>query len=161
MANDTLRRWFNRHILLWLILTASVYWWRGPALRLALEPNCYPPGSGLFQPDFFQEWASARNLSNRLPIYAPHEITLKRHVGIRPDTADRYFIAVNAHPPTSVLLALPFTGSDYTDALPFGMLSRCWSWPLAPGLSCRNWTCLFLFGICCPLPSSFYQGRGE
>lgn len=116
--NASTPRWPKRYILLWLLLTVLVCWWRGPAFRLAFEPNFYPPGFGLFQPDFFQEWASARNRFQGLPIYTPHEITLERYVGIRPNTADRYFIAVNAHPPTSVLLALPFAALPFTEALP-------------------------------------------
>jgi hypothetical protein len=111
-------RWQKRHVLFWLLVAGIVGWWRGPAFRLAFEPNFYPRGGWFFQPDFFQEWASARNRFNDLPIYASHAITLERYVGIRPNTADRYFIAVNAHPPTSVLLAIPLAGLDFADALP-------------------------------------------
>ena len=116
--NASAPRWPKRYILLWLLLAVLVDWWRGPAFRLAFEPSFYPRGGWFFQPDFFQEWASARNRFNDLPIYASHEITLERYVGIRPNTADRYFIAVNAHPPTSVLLAIPLAGLDFADALP-------------------------------------------
>jgi hypothetical protein len=103
-------------MVLWLVLAGLVCWWRGPAYRQAFVVNYYPYGGTLFQPDFFQEWASARNLFNGLPIYTPHEITLERYLGMRPNTSDPYFIAVNAHPPTSVLLALPFAALNFADA---------------------------------------------
>jgi hypothetical protein len=63
--NASTPRWPKRYILLWLLLAALVDWWRGPAFRLAFEPNFYPPGFGLFQPDFFQEWWLAPVLCTR------------------------------------------------------------------------------------------------
>ena len=51
--------------------------------------------------DFFQDYASARNLLSGRPIYS------------RIDPAIYQF---NAHPPTSVLLALPFAGMAYVPA---------------------------------------------
>jgi hypothetical protein len=66
--------------------------------------------------DFFQEWASARNLCNGLPIYANQEITAERYLGYRRQPDDLFFIEINAHPPTAVLLALPFAALDYREA---------------------------------------------
>lgn len=167
--NSSAPRWPKRHILLWLLLTALVCWWRGPAFRLAFEPNFYPPGSTLFQPDFFQEWASARNRFNDLPIYTPHEITLERYLGLRPNTADRYFIAVNAHPPTSVLLAIPFAALPFTDALPLwnvlSLLALAVSaWPIVQnlGLPFSFWDLLpavTLLLLCHPFRHQMVQGQ--
>jgi hypothetical protein len=64
--------------------------------------------------DFFQEWASARNWLNGLPIYTEHRQTLPLYLG-QTDVDDLY-VNVNAHPPTSVLLAIPFAYLDFVDA---------------------------------------------
>jgi Glycosyltransferase family 87 len=67
--------------------------------------------------DFFQEWASARNLLNGLPTYTDLRITTPLY--LKPDHFDpgEVTVEVNAHPPTSVLLALPFALFDYNDAV--------------------------------------------
>jgi alpha-1,2-mannosyltransferase len=65
--------------------------------------------------DFFQDWASARNFLNGLPIYTEHTVTIPRYVGeVAPIC---YCNLVNAHPPTSVLLLLPVAWLDYRPAL--------------------------------------------
>ena len=66
--------------------------------------------------DFFQDWASARNRIEGIPVYTPHEVTATRYLGVRVDPNDPFFVPVNAHPPTSVLLAMPLAGLDYGDA---------------------------------------------
>jgi hypothetical protein len=109
-------RWQWRHVLLWLVLTGMICWWRGPAFRRAFEPEFYPSGSGLFLPDFFQEWASARNRFNGLPIYTAQAITLERYLRLWSNPNDPFFIAFNAHPPTAVLLGMPFTRLDFAEA---------------------------------------------
>jgi hypothetical protein len=164
-----LPRWQWRHVFFWLMLAALVGWWRGPAFRLAFEPNFYPHGGTLFQPDFFQEWASARNRLNGLPIYAPHEITLERYLGLRPNTADRYFIAVNAHPPTSVLLAFPFAGLEFVDALPLwnllsllALAASAWMIVSHLGLPFSFWDLLPAFTLlllCRPFQHQMVQGQ--
>jgi hypothetical protein len=65
--------------------------------------------------DFFQDWGSARNLLVGLPIYTHHAVSMPRHLGISfdPTTGIEY----NAHPPTSVLLALPLARLDFGDAV--------------------------------------------
>jgi hypothetical protein len=70
--------------------------------------------------DFVQEWASARNYFEGQPIYEDQETSLARYLDFQRDPAqptDRFFIQVNAHPPTSVLLALPLAHLDYPDAV--------------------------------------------
>jgi hypothetical protein len=77
--------------------------------------------------DFVQEWASARNLIDGRPIYEDQEISLARYLDFHRDPenpTDRFFLRVNAHPPTSVLLAVPLAWLDYPDAvLTWNMLS--------------------------------------
>jgi hypothetical protein len=65
--------------------------------------------------DFFQDWASARNLLNGLPIYTEHTVTIPRYVGEVDPIC--YCNLINAHPPTSVLLLLPVALLDYRPAL--------------------------------------------
>jgi hypothetical protein len=89
-----------------LILVAA---WQGPRWARGLRP---PPDRIV---DFFQEWASARFWRDGLPVYAPQEEGLRRYLGRQWDRSDA-FNQVNAHPPTSVLLAFPLAGLDYQDA---------------------------------------------
>ncbi len=51
-----------------------------------------------------------------LPVYSPHAVTMPLYLG-RPQADWERDIAYNAHPPTSVLLALPVTGLDLPDAV--------------------------------------------
>jgi hypothetical protein len=70
-------------------------------------------------PDFFQEWASARNWSERVPIYSPQAASVDRYrdsLHIAPGTPTQSEIEYNAHPPTSVLLAMPLARLDFPDA---------------------------------------------
>src|SRR4051812_26868986 len=73
----------------------------------------WPPRE--FVTDFFQDWASARNYLDGLPIYTNHQVTIPRYVG--PVDPICYSNQVNAHPPTSVLLLLPVARLDYRPAL--------------------------------------------
>jgi hypothetical protein len=110
------RKWQLRHILLWILLAGLALWWKGPSYIRAFEPQYFPPGHWFFLPDFFQEWASARNRFNGLSIYTPHEVTIERYLGLRPNPNDPYFIELNAHPPTAVLLGIPFAALEFVDA---------------------------------------------
>jgi len=83
--------------------------WQGPYIVKSLySPNRAPR-------DFFQEWASAKNVWTGLPVYAPHEQTIPLYLG-RPARPGPNFVGVNAHPPVSVLLVLPLAGLDYSRA---------------------------------------------
>ncbi|MBI1917916.1 MAG: DUF2029 domain-containing protein [Planctomycetes bacterium] len=111
-----LRRWFLRHVICWLTLAGFVVYWQGPHYVRAVRPDFFPSGYIFFLPDFFQEWASARNRLEGLPIYSPHRETVERYLGMKPNPADPCFIEYNAHPPPAVLLGLPFAGLDFADA---------------------------------------------
>jgi alpha-1,2-mannosyltransferase len=65
--------------------------------------------------DYYQDWGSARNHLVGLPVYTEHAVSIPRHLGlpINPVTSIDY----NAHPPTSVLLALPLARLSYPDAV--------------------------------------------
>jgi alpha-1,2-mannosyltransferase len=79
-----------------------------------------PPVSVFWPPrdivtDFYQDWASARNWWNDLPIYTNHQVTVPRYIG--PVDPICFSNQVNAHPPTSVLMLLPLARLDYRPAL--------------------------------------------
>lgn len=116
-APTTPRAWEAARLAFWFGVTVVVLCFQGPAFRLAFDPSFFPPGFGFFLPDFYQEWASARNLFEGLPIYTPHEITVEHYFGFLTDARDPYFIKENAHPPAAVLLGLPFAFFDFQDAL--------------------------------------------
>jgi len=88
-----------------LILIFLVFW-DGPSFLNALIPATSAPR------DFFQEWASARNVWHGLPVYSPHAQTIPLYLGM-PARPGYHFVTVNAHPPVSVLLGLPLSGFDY------------------------------------------------
>ena len=137
-----------------------------------LIPTLRPDAADMLPRDFFQEWASARNWRESLPIYTPQRVTVERYLGIRwvPEgpRAD-YFLEINAHPPTSVLLALPFGMLDYADAFvlwdvvslaalvltvwlvfrELGIARSPWLWLLLP-MSCL---------ACSPILENLYQGQ--
>jgi hypothetical protein len=97
------RRW------LWAVLAVLACVLQGPAFVDSLRP---PRTEWV---DFFQDWASARNFLEGLPVYTHQKITLERYLELGPDKVFT-FIEHNAHPPPSVLLALPFAGLDCPEA---------------------------------------------
>lgn len=66
--------------------------------------------------DFFQDWASARNYFEGLPIYTPQAETAERYLGYRHDPRNGVFVRVNGHPPAGVLVALPLAKLPYREA---------------------------------------------
>jgi hypothetical protein len=95
----------------WIWLTASLWilLFRGPAFL----GNVRSPGDVV--PDFFQEYASARNWLEGLPIYTDHRQTAPRYLHVSLDSK-RAHVFANGHPPTSVLCALPFAKFDFADS---------------------------------------------
>src|SRR6266849_5031358 len=108
--------WPVRRIILWWILMNLAIYLQGPSYLRAFRPDFFPPGYPLFLPDFFQEWASARNFLEGLPVYTSQEVTLERYIGIKRKPEDPRFIEYNAHPPTTVLLALPLAKLEFAHA---------------------------------------------
>jgi alpha-1,2-mannosyltransferase len=98
------------HIAFWAAALLAGYLWNGDRLLRTLRPG---PNVTV---DFFQEWASARFYSDGLPVYSPQDDqAVERYLGQK---RGQYSLRlnVNAHPPTSVLLALPFGALPYHNA---------------------------------------------
>jgi hypothetical protein len=74
-----------------------------------MRPNCNRVN------DFYQDWGSARNYLVNLRVYTHHAISIPRHLNRTSNPVPT--IEYNAHPPTSVLLALPLARFDYPDAV--------------------------------------------
>lgn len=92
-----------------LALAATVYLYSG-AYRFTFQAP-YRLG------DFFQEWASAKNYFEGLPIYTPQEVTAWHYLQQTPDASKQIFVRMNGHPPPCVLVSLPFAQLDYAVAL--------------------------------------------
>jgi hypothetical protein len=99
--------WTWRRIAVWAALALAAVGWCGPAFVQGLRP------AGHIM-DFGQEWLSARNLLNGQPVYQEQLPAWERTTGQHPDPTA--MLEWNAHPPTAVLLALPFAWMDYPDA---------------------------------------------
>lgn len=99
-----------RHIVLWGVLAGLACAWQGPLFVRNLRPERD------YVVDFLQEWASARNALEGRPVYESLRETCARDLGMAALPEERFVIEVNAHPPSSVLLALPLAGLDYPDA---------------------------------------------
>jgi hypothetical protein len=160
------RAWSWRACVAWSVVAVAVGLLLGPGFVRSLRP-----GRGSLR-DFVQEWASARNLIEGRPIYEDQEISLARYLDFHRDPAnptDRFFIHHNAHPPTSVLLALPVAWLDYPDAmLAWNLLSLAalaaslWLMNRRLGLASSPWALLplgaFLL-VCGPFQQQMYQGQ--
>jgi len=94
---------------LWLILGLQGCLWLGPLCVEAMRPA--PDRVN----DFYQDWGSARNHLVGLAVYTHHATSIPRHLGLPSNPVPG--IEYNAHPPTSVLLALPLARLDYPDAV--------------------------------------------
>jgi hypothetical protein len=66
--------------------------------------------------DYFQDWASARNHFVGMPVYTPHAKSIPFYLE-RPRADSELMIEYNAHPPTSVLLALLLGWIAFPDAV--------------------------------------------
>ena len=103
-----------RWLLIPVALLAGVL--QGPAFVQSLRPQHDEVR------DFFQEWASGKNYREGLPIYTDQTIAVQRYLDAVP--TNRLYIHVNAHPPSSVLVALPLSWLSYADAfLTWNLLS--------------------------------------
>ena len=96
-------------IALWFILGVWGWSWLGPVWLKAMRPE--PDRIN----DFYQDWGSARNYWVGLPIYTHHATSIPRHLGLPSNPVPS--IEYNAHPPTSVLLALPLGRLSYPNAV--------------------------------------------
>lgn len=95
-------------------LWASLAFW---TCVLQLQPFLSAfAGSPEIMPDYFQDWASARNRLHGLPIYTRHDQSMPLYLG-ELSTMRRPLVQVNAHPPSSVLLGIPLANVEFHTAL--------------------------------------------
>src|ERR1041385_2978084 len=143
MLWDPMKAWPAGRWWIWAGLAAVACSFQGPVfLRTLTHPawQCR---------DFFQDWASARNWFEGLPVYTRHEVTLPRYLGYPVDETMSLLSGVNAHPPTSVVLALPLAHLDYSDAL------LAWNLLSLPALMASLWIVQRQLRIPCSLLSLF------
>jgi hypothetical protein len=160
-SESSWRLWARRG--LWVLAVVLVCWFTGPRFVASLRP----PRTTIL--DFFQEWASARNHFVGLPIYADQRIAMERHLQSRLPKDAPFALDINAHPPTSVLLVLPFALLDYPDAFLawnlFSLAALVFSlWLIARELNLRFsvWAIpplLALLLMCGPLQQQTNQGQ--
>ena len=132
-----------------------------------MSPACGPPRTLIL--DFIQEWASARNHFVGLPIYGDQRTAIEQHLQSKLRKDSSFALDVNAHPPTSVLLVLPFALLDYPDAFLtwnlFSLSALAVSvWLIARELKLHfsAWAILPLVGLllmCGPLQQQINQGQ--
>ncbi len=158
-GQDATGLWRTASILC-LVLAAGAWVGLGPAYARILRPATKS------RPDFFQDWASAKNYRGGLPVYTLHSRTIPLYLG-RPQSDEESDIAYNAHPPTSVLLALPLAGLDLSDAmLAWNMISLvAFLASLAivaaslPELKALFLPVAALLPLCLPVYGNFQQGQ--
>jgi alpha-1,2-mannosyltransferase len=97
-------------VALCAIVGFGAWAWLGPSYAKVLRPPTDPG------PDFLQDWASARSYWVGRPVYTPHSVTIPMYLG-RPQSPPERGIEYNAHPPASVLLALPLGRLEFSEAL--------------------------------------------
>jgi len=99
-----------RHVATFAICTLFLFL-LGPGFVLSFEPELKPPG------DFFQDWASARNLTEGKPVYGNLRTAAGEylHLDLTSKVVDG-IVEVNGHPPTSIWWALPLARLDYRTA---------------------------------------------
>ena len=160
---DPLSAWPKARIWLWAVLTVLTVITRGPDFADGLRPE---KTEGI---DFFQEWASARNAMNGLPVYADLRESARLYLGYTPAPGEKTLITRNAHPPTSVVVALPFSRLDYPQAtLAWNLASllalviSLWLIARAERLRCEWWVVfpvVTLALLCDPLQQQVNQGQ--
>jgi hypothetical protein len=96
----------------------KLLWAAGLMLCWAVAPTVLSTYWG-FQ-DYFQDWASARNWWEDVPIYSPHSQTVPRYLGVDFEHLGDHklysivaTVKANAHPPSSVLIYIPFALVPY------------------------------------------------
>jgi len=87
--------------MLWATIGLLALLYFGPSFLAMFRP---PPRD---YPDFVQEWLSTRNFWAGDPVYLPQREAMKRRVGLDAPGFDTA-LPWNAHPPATVLVALPF-----------------------------------------------------
>ncbi len=157
---DPFNSWPKARPWIWAFLAVWIGLFQGPAFVRSLRPE---RDNGV---DFFQEWASARNVLEGLPVYMDLKDAVERHLGLQ---GAKIQVEVNAHPPTSVLLVTPLGYLDYPDAVLVWNLLSLANLPLTLWLICkalrlspRAWSvfpALTLMLLCNPLRQQVTLGQ--
>jgi hypothetical protein len=155
--------WPGWRIAWWALAAAIAFAWQGRSLLHDMKP----PGHVVV--DFFQEWASARNFLTGHPIYEPQRASCMRYLGCAPDGDAHFFLEINAHPPTTVLLGLPLAQLDYPAAVfawnlfsLAALAASAWLVIRQLDLQLNAWMILpavVLLLLCWPLRSHLAQGQ--
>jgi len=166
MLWDPLGFWPGQRRWIWATLAVSIGLFRGPKFIRNIRPgNWELRGS---YPDFAQEWFSARNYFESFPIYAELAVAAERY-GLGRLNPSRNLIIINAHPPSSVLLALPLARLDFETAfiawnLASLLLLALSTWLVGRGLRIPfpAWSVFpatVLLLLCDPLYQQIHQGQ--
>jgi hypothetical protein len=160
---DPLAAWPSARRWIWAALAVLVTLTQGPAFVHSMRPAA---GESV---DFFQEWASARNFLDGAPIYTDLEVSAARYLGRRSPPGEGVMVSKNAHPPASVLLAIPYGLLDYPRAtLVWNLFSLAafgaslWLTGRALGVEAQPWAilpALTLLLLCNPLRQQVNQGQ--
>lgn len=104
---DPAAYWTKARIIVWAAIVPLILYLRGPLFVQTLMP----PKTVLV--DFFQEWSSVQNWQRGLPIYETQDLAATRYLGLNIDIQEFNAIEINAHPPVSVLIAMPVAWMPY------------------------------------------------
>lgn len=150
--------------LLWLLLFLFVLSFQGPRFIFSLPGNL---NSGS---DFFQDWASAKDWLEGRPLYGALSDSLNRFLDIQTDNQKVTMeVHINAHPPCTLFIVLPFAFLPYVQAM------LLWNLVMLGLFLCSmvfvlktlnlpwRWWSLFpagtLFLLCGPVQSQINQGQ--
>jgi hypothetical protein len=145
--------------VLWLALGLWGWLWLGPTWVTAMRPTVDRVN------DYYQVWGSAKNHLVGLPVYAPHATSIPKHLGLPANPIKS--IEYNAHPPVSVLLALPLARLDYPNAVlvwnALSLMAFLISLVIVAIELHLPWTVLppamALLAFCHPVYGNIYQGQ--
>ncbi len=107
MRWDPLGAWPNERRWMWLTFCVWMLILRGPSFVGDFLAKPYEESI----PDFFQEYASARNWFEGISVYTDHRLSVPHYLDVKLNVIS--LVVVNAHPPTSILLALPFAKLEF------------------------------------------------
>lgn len=110
MNHNPFGDWTPLRTVKWSLITLVVMSLFGQSFVDCLKPSRFEIL------DFYQEWSSARSLMTGRSIYAPLSETVGPYLGLFRKPGTEWHWSVNVHPPTSVLLGIPFQTTDYWNA---------------------------------------------
>lgn len=112
---STPQPWFSHHVVAGAIICGVLLWQFGAMFKDMIQPRIQEFRNSVILPDFFQEWSSAKAWEAGENPYGSLRESAKRYLNVRM-TSDTQTVEVNAHPPASILLALPFALLEFDEA---------------------------------------------